>query len=53
MNEQDSQRCVVIIGGGFAGLFAARVLRRGTTSNPLIRRPRRSVRGAEPLAFCA
>jgi NADH dehydrogenase FAD-containing subunit len=24
MNEQDSQRRVVIIGGGFAGLFAAR-----------------------------
>ena len=28
MNDQDSQRRVVIIGGGFAGLFAARVLRR-------------------------
>jgi cation diffusion facilitator CzcD-associated flavoprotein CzcO len=32
MNDQDNQRRVVIIGGGFAGLFAARVLRRGTAS---------------------
>ena len=28
VNDQDSQRRVVIIGGGFAGLFAARALRR-------------------------
>ncbi len=40
MNEQDSQRRVVIIGGGFAGLFAARMLRRAPVRVTLIdRRP--------------
>ena len=40
MNDQDSQRRVVIIGGGFAGLFAARVLRRAPVQVTLIdRRP--------------
>src|SRR6266480_2974560 len=40
MNEQGSQRRVVIIGGGFAGLFAARVLRRAPVRGTLIdRRP--------------
>src|SRR5437016_3648851 len=40
MNDQDSQRRVVIIGGGFAGLFAARVLRRAPVRVTLIdRRP--------------
>ena len=40
MNEQGSQRRVVIIGGGFAGLFAARVLRRAPVRVTLIdRRP--------------
>jgi cation diffusion facilitator CzcD-associated flavoprotein CzcO len=32
MNDQDSQRRVVIIGGGLAGLFAARALRRAPMS---------------------
>ena len=40
MNEQDSQRRVVIIGGGFAGLFAARMLRRAPVRVTLVdRRP--------------
>src|SRR6266571_1934473 len=40
MNEQGSQRRVVIVGGGFAGLFAARVLRRAPVRVTLIdRRP--------------
>src|ERR1700749_2438789 len=40
MNDQDSQPRVVIIGGGFAGLFAARVLRRAPVQVTLIdRRP--------------
>jgi len=40
MNEQGSQRRVVIIGGGFAGLFAARMLRRAPVRVTLIdRRP--------------
>ena len=40
MNDQDNQRRVVIIGGGFAGLFAARVLRRAPVRVTLIdRRP--------------
>jgi NADH:ubiquinone reductase (H+-translocating) len=38
MNEQDSQRRVVIIGGGFAGLFAARALRRAPVRVTLIDR---------------
>ena len=36
MNDQDSQRRVVIIGGGFAGLFAARALRRASAQVTLI-----------------
>ena len=38
MNERDSQRHVVIIGGGFAGLFAARALRRAPVRVTLIDR---------------
>ena len=38
MNDQDNQRRVVIIGGGFAGLFAARVLRRAPVRVTLIDR---------------
>ena len=36
MNDQDSQRRVVIIGGGFAGLFAARALGRAPVRVTLI-----------------
>jgi NADH dehydrogenase len=36
MNEQGSQRRVVIVGGGFAGLFAARALRRAPARITLI-----------------
>src|SRR6266700_2235391 len=36
MNEQGSQRHVVIVGGGFAGLFAARALRRAPARITLI-----------------
>ncbi len=36
MSDQDSQRRVVIIGGGFAGLFAARMLRRAPVRVTLI-----------------
>jgi NADH dehydrogenase len=38
MNDQGSQRRVVIIGGGFAGLFAARALRRAPVRVTLIDR---------------
>jgi NADH:ubiquinone reductase (H+-translocating) len=38
MNEQEGQRRVVIIGGGFAGLFAARALRRAPVQVTLIDR---------------
>ena len=50
MNEQGSQRRVVIIGGGFAGLFAARVLRRAPVPLLVVRAaaPARSKR--RPLA---
>jgi NADH:ubiquinone reductase (H+-translocating) len=36
MNDQETQRRVVIIGGGFAGLFAARMLRRAPVQVTLI-----------------
>jgi len=38
MNDQDSQRRVVIIGGGFAGLFAARMLARAPVQVTLLDR---------------
>jgi len=38
MNDQDNRRRVVIIGGGFAGLFAARSLRRAPVQVTLIDR---------------
>jgi NADH:ubiquinone reductase (H+-translocating) len=38
MNDQDGRRRVVIIGGGFAGLFAARALRRAPVRVTLIDR---------------
>src|SRR5262249_8657740 len=38
MNDQDDRRRVVIIGGGFAGLFAARALRRAPVDVTLLDR---------------
>ena len=38
MNDQDHRRRVVIIGGGFGGLFAARALRRAPVQVTLIDR---------------
>jgi NADH:ubiquinone reductase (H+-translocating) len=38
MNDQDTRRRVVIIGGGFAGLFAARALRRAPVQVTLLDR---------------
>src|SRR5262249_21576203 len=40
MNDQDGRRRVVIIGGGFAGLFAARALRRAPGGVTLLDRAR-------------
>jgi NADH dehydrogenase len=52
MNDQDSQRRVVIIGGGFAGLFAARALRRAPVQVTLIDRAQHHL--FQPLLYqCA
>ncbi len=52
MKEQDTAARVVIIGGGFAGLFAARALRGGPFSVPLIDRTAQHV--FQPLLYqCA
>src|SRR5690349_5180462 len=52
MNDQGSQRRVVIIGGGFAGLFAARMLRRAPVRVTLIDRAEHHL--VQPLLYqCA
>src|ERR1017187_9720371 len=52
MNDHDSQRRVVIIGGGFAGLFAARALRRAPVQVTLIDRAQHHL--FQPLLYqCA
>ena len=52
MNDQDHRRRVVIIGGGFAGLFAARALRRAPVQVTLI--DRRQHHLFQPLLYqCA
>ena len=52
MNDQDTPARVVIIGGGFAGLFAARALRNGPFSVTLIDRTAQHV--FQPLLYqCA
>ena len=52
MNDQHGQRRVVIIGGGFAGLFAARALRRTPVQITLI--DRRQYHLFQPLLYqCA
>jgi NADH dehydrogenase len=52
MTEQSGRRRVVIVGGGFAGLFAARTLRRSNVSVTLIDRSQHHV--FQPLLYqCA
>jgi NADH:ubiquinone reductase (H+-translocating) len=52
MNDQNSRRRVVIVGGGFAGLFAARALRGGPFAVTLIDRTAQHV--FQPLLYqCA
>jgi NADH dehydrogenase len=52
MTEQDGRRRVVIIGGGFAGLFAARALRRAPVQVTLIDRAQHHL--FQPLLYqCA
>ena len=52
MNDQDHRRRVVIIGGGFAGLFAVRALRRAPVQVTLI--DRRQHHLFQPLLYqCA
>jgi NADH:quinone reductase (non-electrogenic) len=52
MTDQDSQRRVVIIGGGFGGLFAARALRRAEVQVTLIDRAQHHL--FQPLLYqCA
>src|SRR5580704_15015574 len=52
MTEQSGRRRVVIVGGGFAGLFAARTLRRSNVSVTLIARSQHHV--FQPLLYqCA
>jgi NADH:ubiquinone reductase (H+-translocating) len=52
MTEESGQRRVVIVGGGFAGLFAVRALRRGDFSVTLIDRAQHHV--FQPLLYqCA
>jgi NADH dehydrogenase len=52
MTDQSGRRRVVIVGGGFAGLFAARTLKRSNVSVTLIDRAQAHV--FQPLLYqCA